>query len=108
MKMTEGLKTVKDKVGNLLEKYPELRDSDKLLWLAYLNAEHKMRNVIGEAAYIRLKAIVLDENTPTMESIRRIRQKYQEDGLYVGEKRGDRLKEADKVKDWARSAKSGD
>ena len=34
--MIKDLITIKDKVNYLLEKYPETRDSDKLLWLGYL------------------------------------------------------------------------
>ena len=101
MRMSEGLDTIKDKVGKLLEDYPVLRDSDKLLWLAYLNKEYDMFHKIGLESYAILKEIIMDDNTPTMESIRRVRQKYQEEGLYVGEKRSKRLKEADRVKDWA-------
>jgi len=101
MRMIDGLRTIKDIVGKLLNDYPVLRDSDKLLWLAYLNYRHELRSIIGEEAYIKLKTVIMHEDTPTMESIRRIRQKYQENGLYVGEKRQERLVESECVKDWA-------
>jgi hypothetical protein len=106
--MTDGLKTVKSVVGSLLEQCPELRDSDKMLWLAYLNVEHNVGNVIGWDAYSKLKAVLLDERTPTMESVRRIRQKYQESGLYTGKKRKERMKEAVSVRDWALTEKRND
>lgn len=101
MGISEDLVTIKDTVGGLLETYSVLRDSDKLLWLAYLNYKHDMRNIIGEDAYLKLKAIVMDDNTPTMETIRRVRQKYQQNGEYLGEKRQEKLAEAENVKDWA-------
>jgi hypothetical protein len=100
MKMSESLKTVKDKVGEILKDQPETRDSDKLLWLAYMNEFHNMREVVGEKAYLFLENLILSESTPTMESIRRVRQKYQESGLYVGKHRDDRIKEAESVEDW--------
>ena len=99
--VSESVVTIKDRVGFLLENYSVLRDSDKLLWLAYLNMEYGMQHKIGLEAYAKLKEIIMDEDTPTMESIRRVRQKYQEEGLFVGEKRSKRLKEADRVKEWA-------
>ena len=101
MSISEKLVTIKDTVGGLLETYPELRDSDKLLWLAYLNYKHSMKKIIGEDAYFKLKAIVMDDSTPTMETIRRVRQKFQQNGEYVGEKRQERLAEAENVKSWA-------
>lgn len=101
MRMVESLTTIKDTVGELLDNYPVLRDTDKLLWLAYLNYKHDMRNTIGEDAYQKLKNIIMDENTPTMETIRRIRQKFQQNGMYLGEKRQEKLAEAENVKEWA-------
>lgn len=85
MNMSESLSTIKERVGKLLELYPELRDSDKLLWLAYLNLVHGLKDTIGSDAYFKLKSVVMDEHTPTMESIRRVRQKFQEEGQYVGD-----------------------
>jgi hypothetical protein len=32
MKMSESLLTIKEKVADLLQEYPDLRDSDKLLF----------------------------------------------------------------------------
>ena len=102
MKMLESLETAKEKVEFILSNYPTLRDSDKKLWLGYLNLYHGLRKKIGEESYSILKEIILSDSTPTMESIRRIRQKLQENGLYQGEKRIQRLKEAEKVRRWAK------
>lgn len=103
MKFSESIRTTKHKVEELLEKYPPLRDSDKLLWLAYLVRYHNLKAHLGDEAYSHLKEIIMDTNTPTMESIRRVRQKLQEQGKYVGEKRKERLEEADKFKEIVRS-----
>jgi hypothetical protein len=99
MRMTESLVTCKEKVGHILNAYPETRDSDKTLWLAYLVIFHNLKNTLGEENYRVFKAIIMNDKTPTMESIRRIRQKFQEDGKYVGENRIDRLKESESVRD---------
>lgn len=100
MRMLESLKTIKEKVEIILLNYEITRDSDKYLWLAYLVEFHNLRNEIGDSAYLKMKKIVLDDKTPTMESIRRIRQKFQESGDYVGKNRASRMNEADEVRDW--------
>jgi hypothetical protein len=84
---------IKDKVGNLLEEFPASRDDDKLLWLLYLR---RFCNLPDEGWDI-LHNILAKDSTPAMESIRRIRQKFQENGNYVGEKRQKRLEESEAV-----------
>lgn len=51
---------------------------------------------------LRLSEILLASDTPTSESIRRVRQKFQESGLYVGTKRAQKMEEAENVRLWAR------
>jgi len=99
MKMSEGILTCKDKVNEILADYNETRDSDKLLFLAYLCKYHGLKQKLGPIAYAQLKAIIMDDNTPTMESIRRVRQKLQEDGQFVGKNRRCRLKESIVIRD---------
>lgn len=99
MKMHESLKTCKEKVGQILEQYPKTRDSDKWLWIAYLVIHHDLKNLLGEKAYESFKGLILNDKTPTMETVRRIRQKYQEEGKFVGLKRIDRLGEASAVRE---------
>ena len=100
--MLKNLVKVKDKVEFLLKQYPVLRDDDKKLWLAYLNKYHNLReNLKSSDPYESFKSIMLDPKTPTMESIRRTRQKFQESGKYLGEKRAKKLEEASNMKDWA-------
>lgn len=102
-KMISDLKKSKDKVEALLNQYPVVRDSDKLLWLAYLVKFHDLKNELGEVAYRKFERILLDKNTVTMESIRRVRQKFQEQGKYVGTKREEKLAEAEEVKTYITS-----
>lgn len=99
MKMSESLKHTKEKVEFLLSEYPQLRDSDKLLWLAFLSKFHDLKNTLGDEAYGKLKQIIMDKKTPTMESVRRVRQKIQEQGLFIGAKRKYRMAESEDVKE---------
>lgn len=98
MRMSEGLETCKDKVGFILSEYVSTRDSDKMLWLAYLVMFHDLKGILGKESYEKLKTLIMSENTPTMESIRRIRQKYQEGGMYAGNGRKARLEESEVVR----------
>lgn len=44
----------------------------------------------------------MDEETPSMETLRRIRQKFQLKGLFLGSNRAIQLEEAEKVKNKLR------
>lgn len=100
MEMIEGLKTCKDKVREIMEKYPVTRDSDKLLWLAYMVKHHGLREKLGNTAYEVLKEVFMSEETPAMESIRRVRQKIQEQELQ-GKLMAERLEQSSEVEKWA-------
>ena len=101
--MLDHLVKTKDKVGYLLENYPPLRDDDKKLWLAFLNVfcDMKIKLENDPNPYLVYKDIILNKDTPSFESLGRVRRKFQEVGKYVGEKRQERLEEASNVKDWA-------
>lgn len=100
--MLEGLKNCKDKVGFILKRVPATRDSDRLLWVTYLNLFHDLRRRMDNSKdpYETFKRVVLDKDTPPMESIRRVRQKFQEGGQFIGKHRTERLEEAERVKKW--------
>lgn len=102
--MIKDLWKAKDRVEHLLKEYPATRDSDKILWLAYLVIYHDLKSIIGVKAYEDFKALLLHKETVTMESIRRIRQKHQEGGKYVGEKRKFKLKEEKLVREMMRES----
>lgn len=55
----------------------------------------------SRSPYDVLKGIVLNKGTASMESLRRVRQKFQENGLYVGTKRKNKLDESELVSKWA-------
>ena len=96
---------VKNRVEHLLKNYSALRDNDTQLWLAYLTMFHGLKDKINEAvnAYEEFCNILLDDAVPAIETVRRTRQGIQEQGLYEGVKRKQRLREAKRVSAWARS-----
>lgn len=102
--MLEDLKTSKDKVEALISQFEPLRDDDKRLWLAYLNVFHSLEKRLNNAEnpWEELKLVLYDKDTPMPESIRRIRQKFQQDGLYLGKKRELMLEEMNRVTDYFR------
>lgn len=100
--MLRDLKLAKHKVEYILETIPQTRDCDKTLWLVYLAAFHDLKKELGDEAYNKFKSILLDKDTCTMESIRRMRQKLQEEGKFQGTKRTLKLKEAEEVKEYFR------
>ena len=67
----------------------------------------QFRNIFGtednpkEEYYQHFKALILHRRTPSFESIRRVRQKYQEEGLFSGKNRALRMEESEKVSDWS-------
>lgn len=70
------LKTAKGRVQEILRKYPHTRDSDWWLLIRYLQEWHPELKLFIN--YQELK------NVPMSETIRRVRQKIQnEEGLYV-------------------------
>jgi len=102
--MIKDLKKAKERVGHILKEYPTSRDSDKVLWLAYLVMFHDLRSKLGPTAYADFKEILLNDDTCTMESIRRIRQKFQEAGEYVGKKRKFKMEEEKLVREMMRDS----
>ena len=105
--MINDIYSVKDRVAKILEKAPQTRDSDKLLWLAYMVQHHQLKAKLGDVAYYTLKGIFTSEDCPSMESIRRVRQRYQEEGLFPGSSnvKRRRKKEETFVANWARGDK---
>lgn len=79
--------TFKDKIEYLLQRYPSFRDSDKKLFVSYMLHFHGLKELLGNTAYTKLKKALLSSPTPSIETIRRNRQRFQEQGLYVGKKR---------------------
>jgi len=91
---------IKDKVEALLKKYPDTRDSDKILWLVYLNRYYGLKENmnISKKPYETFKKLILNSRAPKFETIRRVRQKFQEEGNYLGVKRKAAIRKANNAK----------
>lgn len=103
--MLEDIKNVYDKVKLILEKYPPSRDDDTLLYLAFLNANYAFKDRVNSATepYEIIKHIML--KAPKFESVRRCRQKIQEEGLFIGTNRKHRKQEEEKIREFYREEK---
>lgn len=86
--------TVKGEVERVLRDFLPTRDDDKLLLLEVWRA-------CGLELPLHVRNKILDE-MPSPESVRRIRQKFQESGQYRGMNRGARKAEQENMKVWAR------
>ena len=76
--LTRKLKTIKERVEYLLERYPEARNDDFYLYLLYVRLfEPKL------SGYIKFIPFNLVKSATRFETIRRCRQKLQEQGLYL-------------------------
>lgn len=94
----KDFKTVKQRVEHLLENHENLRDSDKKLYISYLNVFHGLRSKLTPSAYEIVKDILLDSNTPSTETVRRTRQKIQEAGKHIGKFREERIIDSECVR----------
>lgn len=78
MNFISDLNTVSSRVHLILQTYPETRDSDKLLWLAYNSLHNDLKSVIKSGDYFTFKMWILQNNTPIFESLSRARRKIQQ------------------------------
>jgi len=102
--MLNDIKNVSNKVEYLLEKYPETRSCDKLLWLGFMTIFNNLKNEINSNnnSYSILRKIILNKNTPSFESLSRARRKIQENNnLLIGNNIKERQIECENVKHWS-------
>jgi len=76
--LLERLKTVKERVEYILEHYPETRNNDLYLWLIYVRLFDKELS-----KYIKFIPYEVLKRATHFETIRRTRQKIQEEGRYL-------------------------
>ena len=76
--LAEKLKTVKERVEYLLERYPESRNDDFYLYILYVR--HFEPELSRYIEYIPFEII---KRSTRFETIRRCRQKIQEEGRYL-------------------------
>lgn len=78
---------INERVRYLLDIYKPLRDDDKKLWISYLITFHNLEKINDcDDPYETLCSIILDGSSPIMETVRRCRQAFQQNGLYLGDK----------------------
>lgn len=95
----KDLVKVHERVKAILEKYPECRDSDKLLWLAYNVQYNDLRT--NMQSYDAFKQWLLRPRTPMFESLSRSRRKVQEQFPHLSGNIEFRRAEEQLVKDWS-------
>lgn len=91
--------TVSKNVEAIMIKYPDTRDSDKLLWIAYLAFHCNLKQINQSPnAYQFFKDLIMNEDTPQMATVIRCRAKIQENGYLAGEKWIERRAIAERVR----------
>jgi hypothetical protein len=76
--LIEKLRTVRERVEYILKTYPDARNDDFYLYLLYVrHFEPKL------SGYIKFIPFSLIKSATRFESVRRIRQKIQEEGRYL-------------------------
>lgn len=87
-------------VHDILQKYPETRDSDKLLWIAYLAIHCKAKDMNKASdPYLFFKEMIMNPNTIQMATVIRCRAKIQnEKKLFVGTRALEKAMRAEEVK----------
>ena len=76
--LLKKLRTVKERVIYILDKYPETRNNDLYLWLIYVRLFDPVLS-----KYIKFIPYKVLEKAVSFETIRRVRQKVQNElGLY--------------------------
>jgi hypothetical protein len=91
------IRSTTPQVEQILKTSVECRDSDMILWLAYCANHHQLIQVLGMDAFNKLKKFMRDFDVPTVETVGRIRRKFQEVGMYKNENPEQRKVEAKAV-----------
>jgi len=99
MSVADDLKKIQGRVKSLLNDSPELRDNDKLLWLAYISKHTNIPIIIKLGDMDSFKECIMDENTPMFESISRARRLVQAEYPELAGNKRKRLEIATEVKE---------
>lgn len=88
MDILKEFDSTKNRVEFLLKNYKSLRSNDTKLWISYLVMYHNLQaSLTAHDPCTTFCDLVLNENVPNMETIRRVRQKLQENGAYPKSKK---------------------
>jgi hypothetical protein len=100
--MIKDLIKVESRVEYLLTKYPQCRESDKFLWLAYCVTFCDLKFHLGQ--YELFKIWLMQSDVPVFESLSRARRKIAERKPELASKNKEVRKEEESlVKEWSRS-----
>jgi len=107
MKFINDLISCKDRVMYILENWEDTRDSDKLLYLAYMNLFHNLREDItcSDNPYKILKERTMEAYS--FDTIRRNRQLIQAKGLFQGKHRKEKEAEGEITRNTIHSVPVG-
>lgn len=94
----DELKTCLGLVEKILENYPDTRDCNKALYCRYLKEFTRVKWFYGDIDDLR--AIICEPDMPNMESLTRLKRLIQAEGRWVGEKRQNRLKGEQQVREY--------
>jgi len=83
--MLDSIKFVKDKVTYTLERSKRARDDDVFLYILILEKFYGLSDKIGFENSKKLLKLMAD--APCPESIRRARQRVQEEGHFIGNRK---------------------
>lgn len=87
-----------NKVWDIMYKIPQTRNSDKLLWLAYLqfycDAEKRVDS------WNSFKLFLMDKEVLQMATVIRCRAKIQEAGYFWGENKKERMSKSESFKNY--------
>ena len=106
--MLKHIIKIKDRIYALLQAHESTRESDKLLWLAYMCQYHGLRDTLGPDVYSVFKQWLLHEDVPPHESIRRVRAEIQSAGHFRGKNYKERRGNAKDVYDHFAIGSGGD
>lgn len=88
MTASKHLSVNKSHVEDALKKYPNTRTSDKMLYAAVLEDSFELSSYIGSTAYLKLCKFLSKPEVPSMETVARIRRRFQADGQYDAKDNG--------------------
>ena len=93
---SDNMRSTKDKVRYVLENHPNTRNSDaELIIMVWWCFNRDAFQTINGKWYIQVQEILYLDKP---ETIRRVRQKFQEQGKYVGEIKEERLQRAENIR----------
>lgn len=98
----------RDRVYFLLDRYPEVRDSDKLLWLAYNCHFNNLKEVTLTGNYVHFKSWLMREEVPAFESLSRLRRSIQAEFPELSGNKEERMQEQQKTRSYIASEKGKD